>query len=218
MRYPPDHKQQTRARILTAAISVFRREGFAAAGVDGVMAEAGLTAGGFYAHFKSKNELLAAALTRALRDARLLRGLDDQSLAGAERVRSIVAKYLSPAHRRAMDRGCPMPPLLSELARQEAPARQAFEDALEELVASLAANLHDSESSPANEQALAMLSAMIGGMTLARAVADDTLADRILTAARKLIELQLPPSHRPRRARPKSKRSPSPRAKGARPS
>lgn len=216
MRYPPDHKQQTRARILAAALSVFRREGFAAAGVDGVMAEAGLTAGGFYSHFKSKNELLAAALTQALSDARVLRGLDDPSPAGAERVRAIVAKYLSPAHRRAMDRGCPMPPLLAELARQAAPARRVFEDALAELVASLAANLHETKSSPADDQALAMLSAMIGGMTLARAVADEALADRILSATRRMIESQLPSRDPPRRAPTKPKRSPSPRAKGTR--
>jgi TetR/AcrR family transcriptional repressor of nem operon len=218
MRYPPDHKQQTRERILTAAIAVFRREGFAAAGVDGVMAEAGLTAGGFYAHFKSKNELLAAALVQALRDARLLRGLDDASASGSERVSRIVAKYLSPAHRKALERGCPMPPLLAELARQDVPARQAFEIALEELVKGLAGNLRQSKTHPADEQALAMLSAMIGGMTLARAVADEALADRILLATRRMIESQLPSSDRPRRAPRKPQRSPSPRAKGTRPS
>src|SRR5688500_18866737 len=134
MRYPPDRKQATRRKILNAALTVFRRKGFEGAGVDAVMAEAGLTAGGFYAHFKSKEALFAEALVDALKNARLIRGLDDEGVVGPQRIRNIVGKYLSPAHRRFVTRGCPMPPLLGELARQNETARRDFETVLLDIV------------------------------------------------------------------------------------
>jgi TetR/AcrR family transcriptional repressor of nem operon len=218
MRYAADHKPQTRQRILTAAARVFRRQGFQAGSVDDVMAEAGLTAGGFYAHFKSKDALFAAALVETLRQGRVLRGTDnpqDEQLTGSARVRSIAGKYLSTAHRRLVEQGCPMPPLVSELTRQSPATRRAFEAVAREIAAALAEHLPGDKPAERSDQALALLALMIGGLSLSRAVADEALADRILAACRQLVDQSLnspPPAPRTRqRGKP---RSSSPRKKG----
>jgi TetR/AcrR family transcriptional regulator, transcriptional repressor for nem operon len=190
MRYSPEHKQVTRRKILDAALTVFRREGFEGAGVDAVMAEAGLTAGGFYAHFKSKEALFAEALIDAIKNARLIRGLEDEGIVGPQRIRNLVGKYLSPAHRRFVTRGCPMPPLLGELARQNEAVRRDFQSVLLDVVGSLAPHFAD-ESQPREDQGLALLAMLIGGLSLSRAVADEALGNRILAACRTFIEESL---------------------------
>lgn len=191
MRYPPDQKEKTRRRILEAAAIVFRRQGFQGAGVDAVMAEAGLTAGGFYSHFDSKDALFAEAFAETLRQARTIRGKEDEHLAGPDRIRAIAGKYLSPAHCRMADQGCPMPPLLAELSRQDESARRAFQECLAEIVDSLEPHLAADESARRADQGFAVLATMIGGITLARAVADESLSDRILAACREQIETLL---------------------------
>ena len=99
MRYSPDHKEKTRAKILESAATAFRRQGYHATGVDKVMEEAGLTAGGFYAHFPSKDALLAEALEHyaAKSTGTLNAGLED--VADREWVRAIVDRYLAASHR-----------------------------------------------------------------------------------------------------------------------
>jgi len=192
MRYPADQKQKTRQRILEAAAVVFRREGLQAGSVDKVMGEAGLTAGGFYAHFASKDALFAEMLVESLRQSRLASAAEkDEALSGPARIRALADYYLTPAHRHSIDRGCLMPPLLADLPRAGEPARRAFEEVLGEITATLAPHLRDESDQPSTDRALALLSVLIGGMTLARAVADDTVADRILAACRRLIEAAL---------------------------
>jgi TetR/AcrR family transcriptional repressor of nem operon len=191
MRYPPDRKQATRRKILDAALVVFRRAGYEGAGVDAVMAEAGLTAGGFYAHFQSKEALFAEAFVGALKNARLIRGLDDAEATGPERIRKIVGKYLSPAHRRFVTKGCPMPPLVGELARQGEPVRRDFQAVLEEIAGVLAPHLPGDDETVREDHALSILATLIGGLALSRAVADDATGDRILAACRTFIEESL---------------------------
>jgi TetR/AcrR family transcriptional repressor of nem operon len=187
MRYTADHKEKTRRRILDAASVVFRRKGFQGGSVDDVMAEAGLTAGGFYAHFSSKDELFAEAMRQAITDARVIRGADDESRIGAERIRSITRKYLSRAHRAMVEEGCMMPPLLAELARQDEPARRGFEQKLVEIAKALEPHVSAAAEPADPDRAYAILATLIGGMTLARAAADEKLSDRILAACRRLI-------------------------------
>lgn len=215
MRYPPGRKDETRRRILAAAAAVFRRDGLQAGSVDKVMAEAGLTPGGFYAHFASKEALFAEALASALRQARLLRGegLEGEP-SGPDAVRAVAAKYLSPAHRRAVEAGCPMPPLLSELARAGEPARRAFQAELEDLAAALETLLSEGGDGAATppDRPLALLALLVGGLTLSRAVADEAVADRVLDACRALVDSGLPapparrrsksPSRKPRKGVP----------------
>jgi TetR/AcrR family transcriptional regulator, transcriptional repressor for nem operon len=202
MRYPRDHKEQTRRRILDAAAAVFRKRGYQAAGVDAVMHEAGLTAGGFYAHFASKEALFAQTLPHALRQTRLLNGPDLDHLSGADWLRAVAAIYLSPTHRHMVEQGCPLPPLLPEVARASGEAKQAFEESLLEVAAKVAARLPQNEGG-----ALAVLALLVGGMTLARAVADESLSDRILSACRDLAQTaaEAPPKRQRRKSARKKK-------------
>src|SRR5437764_10554084 len=108
MRYPAGHKEQTRVKILRAAGKVFRRLGYHAAGVDKVMEEAGLTAGGFYAHFDSKQELLAEALTCAGAEAGRRHAAALEGLSGGEWLEAFLGRYLSVEHRGKWEEGCPL--------------------------------------------------------------------------------------------------------------
>src|SRR5271166_4690014 len=126
MRYAAGHREQTRARILRAAGKVFRRQGYHAAGVDKVMEEAGLTAGGFYAHFDSKEALLAEALTCAAAGISHRRDIGLAGLPGDEWLDAFLGRYLSMAHRREIEDGCPLTALVSEVARAAKPVQQSF--------------------------------------------------------------------------------------------
>ena len=127
MRYSPDQKEKTRARILEAAGKVFRRQGFHAAGVDKVMEEAGLTAGGFYAHFDSKQALLAEAVTSAAAEAtgKIEAGLEE--LSGKDWLEAFLTRYLSPQHVRVPGDGCPLVALISEVGRADDTVKKSFE-------------------------------------------------------------------------------------------
>lgn len=217
MRYPADHREKTRQRILDAAGIVFRRCGFQAASVDDIMSEAGLTAGGFYAHFKSKDELFADAMIQLLKQGQTLHGQTTGHLEGIHKIRAIVGRYLSEAHRKRIDQGCPLPPLLADLPRQKASTRQAFQQVLLEIVEVLngfwsPANIESSSNTAAREshvpnaqsspehtqdpqsdsvrsdRVLGLLAILIGGISLSRAVVDDALGDRILASCRDLID------------------------------
>ncbi len=115
-----NRREQSHQRILDAAARAVRRQGYAGVGVAEVMKEAGLTHGGFYAHFKSRDALLAAAIEHAAQDSvrilsRRIKALQD---AGASPVRALVEGYLADEHVDACERGCPVAALGSEMARQ----------------------------------------------------------------------------------------------------
>lgn len=182
MRFPKDQKAKTRERILDAAATVFRREGFSGGGVDAVMREAGLTAGAFYAHFPSKDALFAEAIVHALRKSTIYTGPHLDGLAGAEWVAAAVGRYLSAQHRERPESGCPLPPLLSEVARGPAEAKAGFEGELKAAAALIGGHLPGS-----GDRAFAVLALMVGGMVLARGVADQAVSDRILAACRSAV-------------------------------
>jgi TetR/AcrR family transcriptional regulator, transcriptional repressor for nem operon len=188
MRYSPDHKEKTRVTILASAARVFRRQGFHATGVDKVMEEAGLTAGGFYAHFPSKDALLAEALDHyaAQGSDTLERGLEHAS--DREWVRGIVDHYLDDSHRRRPETGCPIPSLAPEVSRAGKAPRQAFERLVCSLIAKIAAHLPPDD---AEDRAIAITALCVGGMALARAVHDPALSDRVLTACREFAHENL---------------------------
>jgi len=186
MRYPADHKAKTRARILAAAGRMFRRRGYHASGVDAVMAEAGLKPGGFYAHFDSKESLLAEALHQAAA-AMEARGVPvPDGPPGRSWASAFVAGYLSPAHRDAADDGCPLAALICEVARAGEPVKRSFEATL----LRMASRMSPGSGAP-DDRELAVLALCLGGLGMARAVSDEGLALRILAACRTLAAAAL---------------------------
>src|SRR3954467_7104992 len=125
MRYSKGHKQATRRRILEAAGRRFKQDGIDGAGVAGVMSDAGLTNGAFYAHFASKEDLVANVLADQLRAQRHSFDAQPRGRAGLE---AIVRSYLSPRHRDECADGCPSAALLEEIVRRPAATRQVFTD------------------------------------------------------------------------------------------
>src|SRR6059058_5216522 len=138
MRDPKDQKQATRQRILEAAGRRFKQDGIDGAGVAAVMSDAGLTNGAFYAHFASKEDLVANVLADQLRTQR--HKFDDQpsDRAGLE---AIIRAYLSPPHRDQPADGCPSAALLDEIARRPAATRQVFTDELMAVIDDIASRL-----------------------------------------------------------------------------
>jgi TetR/AcrR family transcriptional repressor of nem operon len=186
MRYPQSHKAETRARILAAAGASFRARGDEAVGVDEVMAEAGFTAGGFYRHFSSKEDLLAASLveTGAASRRGLLAGLEE--VQGPALLRAVAGRYLSRTHRDAAEAGCPLPALSAEVARAGAGPRLEVQQYLTALAREVAGRVPPAPGLSAEDRVLATAAVLVGGLLLARAVPDEALSERILRAARRL--------------------------------
>jgi TetR/AcrR family transcriptional repressor of nem operon len=124
MRFEKGHKQATRQRIVETAAAKFRKDGVEAVGIAGLMAEAGLTHGGFYAHFDSKEELVREAISAAL-DATRAR-MDRAALKHEAGLEGIIRSYLRASHRDTPEQGCAIASLSSEIARHEYPTRAAF--------------------------------------------------------------------------------------------
>lgn len=182
------HKRQTRDKILEAASRLFRERGFNGVGVDAVMAEAGLTAGGFYAHFKSKEALFSEtfAATLKARTETLQARLKGQS--GIEWLRTLINSYLSRTHRDMIADGCPLPALTSDIARGSDATREAYEKHLRQYLSEIEANMPEG-STPKRDRALALIAHLMGGVTLARAVSDENLSNEILKASRRAATL-----------------------------
>ena len=171
MRYSKEHKAQTHQRIVDAASKLFRAKGYNATGVDSVMAEAGLTAGGFYGHFENKEDLFGQVMGYALETSPLRRGGEFDGLDGAEFVSAIAGFYLSEQHRDKANEGCPIPALSQEIARSSQKMRRRFEEGIMRWRDEIAERLESSELplEDRNEIALGVISTLVGGMTLARA-------------------------------------------------
>jgi TetR/AcrR family transcriptional repressor of nem operon len=179
MPYPADHKLKTHDRIIEQAARLFRAQGYAATSVERLMAAAGLTHGGFYAHFQGKTELFKAALHHAFAQSRgylLGHGLED--LKGDGWVRRAGRRYLSRSHRDAPVEGCAIPTLSAEVARADDRVRSAFGEALDETLAALAERLDGDRAA-----AIRLLATWAGAMSMARAV-NGPLAEEILAACR----------------------------------
>lgn len=181
MRYDKGHKEATREKILVEAARRFREEGIDAVGVANLMGGIGLTQGGFYNHFDSKDALAREAMANAL-EATKARFEKDGSLV------ALVERYLSTAHRDHPGRGCPAATLSQEIARASDEVREGFTDELGEILATIRGALPDAMSARQKKAiAMAAFSSMVGSMTLARAVSDPALSDDILAAGRKAV-------------------------------
>src|SRR4051794_23799824 len=178
MRYSKDHKQATRQRIIEAAGRRFKEDGVDAAGVATVMADAGLTNGAFYAHFTSKEDLLANVLADQLRSQRASFDAEASDRAGLE---TFIRAYLSPEHRDDCGEGCPSAALLEEIVRRPAVTKKVFTAELTRLMDDIAARLDPTDLEAARTNALTLFALMIGTLQLARALTDRAQSDRLLT-------------------------------------
>jgi TetR/AcrR family transcriptional repressor of nem operon len=191
MRYDPDHKQKTRAKVLTAAARAIRAEGPERVAVADVMAEAGLTHGGFYAHFASKDALVAAAIEQMFAEAR---GKFDAAVAGKPPAKALAAYidfYLSRKHRDARDTGCPLAALSTDLPRLAGEAQSAFGDGVARLAHGMALRLEALGRTDPKALAASALAEMVGAVTLSRAVADAAQSDAILKTSRAAVKARL---------------------------
>lgn len=177
MRFEKGHKAATRQHILEVASKCFRRDGISAAGIAGIMSEAGLTNGAFYPHFASKEELVREALSTAL--GKQQTHLEESLQAGRE-LETEIRRYLSLGHVKNPECGCPSATLLPEIARQPAPTRQAYEAGLSSYLSLLAALLPNAGPDLAARRARAIFGLMVGTLQLARAATDDAIAEQIL--------------------------------------
>jgi TetR/AcrR family transcriptional regulator, transcriptional repressor for nem operon len=191
MRYVAGHKDRTRARVLKEAAKAIRAEGPHRIGVAGVMAKAGLTHGGFYAHFASKDELVVAAVAQmfdeALANFERLTGAKPPALA----LRSYIDFYLSVRHKDARDSGCPLSSLAADLPRLDAGARERFALGLSRLVAALANLLFALKGGDCEPLAISALAEMVGALSLARSVDDPRQSKMILKHSRDLLKVRL---------------------------
>jgi AcrR family transcriptional regulator len=177
MRFEKGRKENTRRRIIDVASKRFRRDGIAASGLAGIMAESGLTNGAFYPHFDSKETLVKEALSNALNDQHS--ALTNEET-GAVDIEDAIRRYLNKSHLLGCDEGCPSAALLPEIGRQPESTRKMYEDAYLSYVEGLAMLLPAPKSSKSRGKAAAIFGLMVGTIQIARAVPDLQLAEEIL--------------------------------------
>lgn len=177
-------KAESRERILDAAARLFREQGFTATGVDQLMSEAGLTAGAFYAHFKSKQELFDHTLEHMLNSSarRLTKGLPLD--AGGSTVAEMMLRYVNEAHRDNPDLGCAIPAIASEISRHSKRGKETIGGYVDRWVTLFERNL-GGEKKARRELAFRLISQAIGSVLLARMVPEE-MSKEILRSAAKL--------------------------------
>lgn len=187
MRYSNEHKAETRRRVLKEAAQEIRAKGPDGVAVAAVMARAGLTHGGFYAHFESKDAMIADAIGTMFDDARGRSDAIEQTNDPRAALKAYIDFYLSPAHRDRRERGCPLPALSGDLARSGEQQRARFGKGMEALTMRLAKALGGIGIAEAHAEGSAMLAQMVGAVALSRAVADPAQSDAILADVHALL-------------------------------
>jgi len=191
----PSRKALTHERIVDTAARAIRRAGFAGVGVADIMKEAGLTHGGFYAHFASRDALLVEALAHAGQQGvdRLGQGNALRAARGASPFRALIESYLSDRHLSGTENGCAVAALVSEMPRQSAEVRAAAVQRVRSLVALVAQTL---PADTAPDSAAAIASQMVGALQLARALGDNAEGQALLAANRSALLARYDAPHR----------------------
>jgi TetR/AcrR family transcriptional repressor of nem operon len=184
-RTPNSRKEETHERIVDAAARAIRRHGYAGVGVADVMKEAGLTHGGFYAHFDSRDALLVEALERAGRESfeAVTRAVERRAGKGISAFRSLVETYLADDHLASVETGCPVAALGCDMPRQSQPVREASALRVRRLIATVRATLPKAPRAAASVVA----GTLVGSLQLARALGDNAEGRAVLSAARKAL-------------------------------
>lgn len=180
MRYAPTHKEEARARLVEATGALAKQKGFSSTGVDSLMAAAGMTSGAFYAHFRSKNELLEAIVANELqRSAQLF------AAPTREQARAVIRGYLSNAHVEHPASGCAVPALAPEIARAGTSTQRAFEQGIGELQERFRDLLGD------DAKAWSLVSQLVGAVMMARAIPPGPVRSALLEGVTHEVERQL---------------------------
>jgi len=184
MRYSPEHKKETHERIIRTASRHFRKRGEDGVAISELMSKLDLTHGGFYKHFASKEQLLLEALTRAFEEEenRFTEAVS-KAKPGTE-LRTLIENYLSLEHCANVADGCPMAALASEMARLPRTVRKEIDQALKRRVKSIAKFLPGTTERQRERNCMALLSGLIGTMSVARALADPEARRVVLEASR----------------------------------
>jgi TetR/AcrR family transcriptional repressor of nem operon len=191
MRYDAEHKKKTREKVLSAAAKAIRAEGPHRIGVAGIMSEAGLTHGGFYAHFASKDDLVAEAIEEMFAEARANYEARVAGKGPAEALTAYINFYLSRSHRDARATGCPLPALSADLPRLPGPAQERFSHGVADLTRTLSGWLAGLGKAEPDALAASVLAEMVGAVALSRAVADKAQSDAILNTSRASLKARL---------------------------
>jgi TetR/AcrR family transcriptional regulator, transcriptional repressor for nem operon len=184
MRYPAQHKEETRERIVKAAARWFRREGSEGAAISNLMRDLKLTHGGFYRHFRSKEDLFVEAFTQSLNE------IGDEMAAAADRApkdgqaKALIDEYFSVAHCDDATHGCPLAALAEDVARRARRVRQALISALRSHITRLGAYLPGATEEERTRKAMMLGSGMAGTLSLIRAIPDDDVRRRALDDAK----------------------------------
>ena len=182
MRYSQDHKAQTHQRIIKEASARFRRDGIGATGLQPLMKALGLTHGGFYSHFKSKDELVEKALQAAGEQVDVICA---ELFAQDRPLEAFIDAYLSEWHQTSPDQGCPLPTMSSELGLrgQQSPTTDVVLNArLEQVQGTL------EDEDVAADQSIVIMSTLVGALLLSRSVENPELAQRILDVTRAYLK------------------------------
>ena len=191
MRYDAEHKQKTRDRVIEEAAKEIRALGPQRVGVAGIMSRAGLTHGGFYAHFASKDDLVLAAMEKMFEDARTRVAKETGDLPPAQGLSAYIDFYLSEGHRDSRFTGCAMPALASELPRMPADAQKLFGDRVAALTARFAEKFTEMGRPEPEDDASSMVSELVGALSLARAEPDKARSNAILERSSRLLKKRL---------------------------
>lgn len=185
MKVSREQMAQNRIRILTEAGRLFREKGFDAVSVSEVMKAAGLTHGGFYGHFKSKDDLIAHAI-----------GHVAGSQSDPDDIGSWIDTYLSVPHRDHPERGCPMASLAGLMRQQSPAARASMMQVVATQIESLAGTMAEGDATERRRAAIGRWSAMVGALILARSIDDPVLSEELLTETRAWIDERTTPGQR----------------------
>ncbi len=177
VRYAKEHKQATRQRIIETAGHRFKQDGIDGSGVSTLMSDAGLTNGAFYAHFASKDDLVANVVTDQLRTQVARYGTLRPGRQGLE---DLVRDYLSPEHRDHPGDGCLSAALLDEISRCGDETQQAYTDGARDIVEEIAARLTPANPQSARGKAIGLFTMMVGTLQLSRALSDQKFSDEVL--------------------------------------
>lgn len=178
-RYESGHKEATRHRLMDAAGRRFKRDGIDGAGIATLVADAGLTNGAFYGHFRSKDDLVANVITAQLSAQQERVAAIPAGPAGVE---AFVREYLSPEHRDDPENGCPSAALLDELGRCDEETRHAYTAGVRSFLDVIARLLDSIDTQDSYDRATGLFTLLVSTLQLARAVTDPALSDRVLAA------------------------------------